>query len=608
MNSNITWNLSAYGSIDAGENFTIKAEVHVMSNASVLQNRNRACANATNLLGTSSGTTCDYADVWIYYPALTLTKTGNATNATPGDIVEYTITINNPKYTTAYNITISDNLQYGFKLISNGTLTFWNGTTTDITINETLNETNPPAGSTVYWNYTLPYILPQKSVTLRYNTSVTSDAKCGKNIVTINYRDGDGTGMPYIQAQWESCPVFKGVLTVDKITSDSLSYPGNNVTYEIIISNSGTETIYNITLNDTPPNNWQYANNIINLTNSTCNVTHNGTHFIVTGNLSPGAVCRFRYDVSVPDLTCFGEYYNYISAYAYYASGTMLNDSSYASTDIVSDCVLDVSKNINNSLNNNSLKYEYGSVIEFIINISSRGNTTIYNVTVNDTLPVGLQFINCTNETGDTVTTNTTGTPYAGQSVNFSAGNISGNSYKIFYIRATITDDTFEGTNINRVVVTGNGPCEPAITDTDFASFAVGIPELKVHKWADSGSMEPGEIMTYHVSITNEGTGTAYNITVTDTLIGMEYVSNSSVFNGSGINDPEESTNTLFWNSTTLNNTNLTPGSSVILDFNLTTQIGNCSVNMGIDEVYANASDGYGNIVSNPDLLGTLMI
>jgi uncharacterized repeat protein (TIGR01451 family) len=267
---------------------------------------------------------------------------------------------------------------------------------------------------------------------------------------------------------------------------DSLAYPGSNVTYEIVISNFGTGTLYNITLNDTlpaVPGNWTYVNNsIVNLTSSICNVTYNGTHFRVNGSLDPGKVCRFRYDAQTPELTCLGEYYNFITGYAYDISGAQFDASARDSTDVVPDVILDVSKNVNVSSNNGSLVYRYGSVIEFIINVSSRGNTTVYNVTLNDTLAPGLEFVNCTNASGSIVNVSTAGSATVGQSINFSAGNITGKSYKLFYIRANVTNAAFDGPNINEITVSGGGPCGPVVTDFDVASFAIGVPKLEVYK------------------------------------------------------------------------------------------------------------------------------
>ncbi|MDI6729947.1 MAG: hypothetical protein QMD06_00160 [Candidatus Altarchaeum sp.] len=501
---NITWNMSWYmnATLAPGKNFTIRMQVHVMSNASALENINTACVNGSDIFGNNSVYVCDTASVWVVKPFLTVEKKANATSAKPRDIVSYTITINNPSDATAKNINFCDHLQYGFILVSNASYIYSNSSSGTINASPL-----PPVGGTVCFYF--DGILPKHTwIKIMYNTSVTSDAVCDDNIAEVSYTDKDNISQPNISARWEICPIIKPGFSVDKISNDSLIRPGQNSTFIIVITNYGIGTLYNVVVNDTLPDRWIYANNLINLTPNICNATYisdSNANFTI-GNLSANSTCKFAFATRPNSSICYGEHINYVNVTGYDSNNTMLSAQAHSSVDVIYNYNVEIEKNIKN----NKQKFEIGDMINFIIKIYNYGDT-IDNASLKDYLPIGLIFDHCEGNSSPCSTSDSYNGD--GEIVTIPLGIINTNTTKFVNISANITSFAPSGTNVNKVILYVNTSCGQ-FTKKDSKSFVIFKPTLKIVKTVNP-NVTPGQNLTYNISISTNGVN-AYNVTVTD--------------------------------------------------------------------------------------------
>lgn len=93
---------------------------------------------------------------------------------------------------------------------------------------------------------------------------------------------------------------------------------------------------------------------------------------------------------------------------------------------------------------------------------------------------------------------------------------------KAYYILVVTADSTLNGNDDGDEIsidVTAASDFDSGITDTETVTVDVVIPYLGLIKSVSpSGNQPPGTVLTYTVSITNNGTGQAQNVVITDAV------------------------------------------------------------------------------------------
>ena len=150
-----------------------------------------------------------------------------------------------------------------------------------------------------------------------------------------------------------------------------------------------------------------------------------------------------------------------------------------------------------------------GELLTYTMTVTNVGNAVLHNVTITDT-KLGLTAAACVAilDIGASATCPTA-------------------TY-------TVTDtDVAAGSVHNVATVTGTPPTGPPVTDDDDATIPTaagppGAPDLALTKTADKTVVKAGSHVTYTLTATNSGTGTALDVVVTDKLpTGTSFYSSS---------------------------------------------------------------------------------
>ena len=174
-----------------------------------------------------------------------------------------------------------------------------------------------------------------------------------------------------------------------------------------------------------------------------------------------------------------------------------------------------------------------GDPIGFTVTIRNNGTGTAYGATGSDTLPAGIDW--------------TIDGPANGWSIN--AGVLSfgpadlaaGASASVHIVGTTGPADCGNVPNTVTVDAT-NESNDPSVTDDNSASDDVDVncPDLQVVKTATDDAISAGEVAEFSIVITNIGDGTAYDVSLTDTLPGgVAWNLDSVAFDGVEVADPD---------------------------------------------------------------------
>lgn len=213
------------------------------------------------------------------------TATNPASTATPGDMLRYTITVQNGGGLPITDFTLLSDLD-----LLNGVARFAPGTLNLVTVPGGANVTNTTAAGGTYGSglldvralnldaaggandtLTLEFDL-QLAAVIDNGTTVLTQTQLVDNGVTIGYSDDpniNGTDNPLIigdedptQITITSAPSFEVWKTSTDLTGDpAVLAPGDTLRYTITVKNVGTENAVNATLRDLIPANTAYVAN-----------------------------------------------------------------------------------------------------------------------------------------------------------------------------------------------------------------------------------------------------------------------------------------------------------------------------------------------------------
>ncbi|MFA5051681.1 MAG: SdrD B-like domain-containing protein [Patescibacteria group bacterium] len=182
-----------------------------------------------------------------------------------------------------------------------------------------------------------------------------------------------------------------------------------------------------------------------------------------------------------------------------------------------------------------------GDTLTYTVKVTNTGNTAATNVTLTDTLPTGLTYLDADgNNTGDTTKTWTWPTLAAGASetVTYKAHVDSNATAKAYVNTATVSAEGVPG-------ITAQATSEvktPTVLGEEVAT-------LTITKTVAEKTVNPGGTLNFTVVVTNTGTTPANNVILTDTLPqGMVFADNNTTTHSWNLGDlvPTESVTTTY--------------------------------------------------------------
>ncbi len=469
-----------------------------------------------------------------------VTDNGGDGNTGSGDIINYTITVENKGNVTLSGLTLVDTLTDG----SGGSLTLTNGPSFSSTTLGSSPGTLKPNEVATYSGYYI--ISANAALTSSINNSVlaTASSPGQSNNVTDTSDDGDDsdgnttddvtavsiTPLPAIEAT-------KTAVTTDN-NSNGIVDLGDTIVYTITVENKGNTSLSSLTLADT----------LSDGSGGSLTLTSGPTFTSASAGSSQGTLT-------------LGETATYTASYtitqvAVDAGGTsntvLATASSPGNTDDVTDTSDDGDDTDSNTTNdptvvnitaspgieatktatvtdNGDGNTGAGDVIVYTITVQNTGGTSLSNISLNDVLTDG---------NGSSLSL-TAGPTFVSNSASSAEGSLAVNEIGTYSATYTISNAVENTPSVNnRVTVTASSPGNSnnvidvsddgddsdGNTEDDQTTISIdAIPVLEVTKIASvtdngDGYTGSGDVVNYVITVENKGNVTLSSLTVTDSL------------------------------------------------------------------------------------------
>ncbi|MFN8470910.1 MAG: DUF11 domain-containing protein [Anaerolineae bacterium] len=429
--------------------------------------------NTATVMTANDGSASAPAKVTVNCPNLTVAKTAANSPINAGDTASFSLVVSNIGAGTARNVTLNDTLPSGTWSIG-GT----NGGSCSITagvLNCSFGDLAPNATRTVTLSRT------------------TTAADCGTitNTATVSASNEADTSN---NSSTATITVQCSDVKVSKTADNSPISAGDTAAFTIVVSNIGAGTAYNVTVNDTLPSGVTWT---ISPTVTGCSITGNSLSCSFASLASGGSI-PIHVSGQTDAADC-GTLSNTVTVGASNETNTANNS---ATATITVNCPdLKVTKTAANS------PISAGDLASFSILVSNIGAGTARNVTLSDTLPSGTWSIGGANGGSCSITAGV---------LNCDFGDLAPNATRTVTLSRTTTAADC-GTITNTATVSASNEANTA-NNSSTATITVQCPNVMVTKTADNSPINAGDTAAFTIVVSNVGTGTAYNVTVNDTL------------------------------------------------------------------------------------------
>ena len=450
----------------------------------------------------------------------------------PGSTVTFEIEVLNQGIVTAQNIQIREYIPLG--LILNDVN--WTAVGSVAELNLPIGSLAPGASTTVNVSFTIDPSFTGTSLTnyaeigSAFNSPGLddSDSTPGNGSAGANEDDYDGATISVSQADFDLA-LSKSLLSAGPFQ------PGDAVTFRLTLTNEGGIAAQSVQLRDYVP---------LGLTLNDVNWTANGstaTYNTPITNLQPGASVIVDVSFTInpsftgTTITNFAEIGSATNGQGLADSdSTPGNGSAGASEDDFDSAVLSIAQQqfdlaLTKSLNTNLTPGPFtpGSTVTFTISVTNQGNLTAQNVQLNDYIPLGL--ILADNNWTANGTTATLNAPIASLAPGAVASRNITFTISPSFTGSLITNFAEVGGASNVLGVgdvdstPGNGSAGASEDDFDSAAISVSVAQIfdlalskTLNTSATPGPFQPGDLVTFEITVSNQGNVTAQNIEIKD--------------------------------------------------------------------------------------------
>ena len=411
----------------------------------------------------------------VVQPNISVTKTADQGTINAGDTAAFTIVVTNNGPGTANNVTVNDPLPAGVAWSISPAVT--GCSITSGTLSCTFATLDEGASKTIHIS------------------GVTDAQDCGtlSNTATVA-ADNEGSDQTD-NSDTATITVKCATIQVTKTPDQGTVSAGDPIGFTITASNSGAGSASGVTVTDTLPTDAGLSWTIDAAgSDSGCSITA-GVLSCNFGTIAAGGSKHVHITSPTTAATC-GSVDNT-------ANVTTSNDGSDSdNASVTVNC-----PNVTVLKTADQGTIDAGDTAAFTIVVTNEGPGTAKGVTLTDTLPSGVVW------SEDSAACSIT----AGVlSCNF--GDLANSATRTVHVTgATDAADCGVLTN-TAVVAASNESVENVGDNSSTATITVNCPDLLVTKDADQGTVNAGENIGFTVEVTNNGTGTAHGVTVTDTL------------------------------------------------------------------------------------------
>ncbi|MDD5041680.1 MAG: hypothetical protein PHX87_04730 [Candidatus Peribacteraceae bacterium] len=466
--------------------FTVPTTVEcgrvIVNTATVSSANDPNCANDV-----SSATTA----VQCLNPTYTITKTDGQTTVQPGGTLTYSISVTNTSTVNAPNVTVTDTLP--------SSVTFLNA-----------SDGGMQAGGVVTWSGLS--IAAGATKTLTVQVQVSTQAADGT--VLINFASVAGVSAQ--DATTVQVPQSNADLSIIK-TGPQTVQQGSVVLYSLTVFNAGPQASQNVVISDVIPAGltWNSAQ-----TSSGCVLNGGGTSVLCNNfTLTAGQNRSFTVAFNVPTtVTCSAVIQNT-------ATVSTSNDSN-SSNNISQTIVTTVqcpTPTFSITKTDNQTTVQPGGTLTYQIFVTNTSQYAGTNVTVTDTLPSSVTFLNASD--GGTQT---------GGMVTWSGLSIAAGQTKALTVQVQVSSSASNGTVLtNTAQVAG-----VSAQDTTTVQTGTTGADLSITKTGPQ-TVQQGDVILYTLTAYNAGPQSAQNVVVADVVpAGLTFnqaqSSSGCVLNGGG--------------------------------------------------------------------------
>jgi len=289
-------------------------------------------------------------------------------------------------------------------------------------------------------------------------------------------------------------------LGVTKGDAPDPSYVGGNLTYTIIVTNSGPTFASSVTVTDALPQGVTF-----NAGASTAgSLFTNGMVIYNLGTRQANSSTSLTIQVTVSATNAAAHITNIVTvASSTTDTNTPNNSASQVTTLLIPQADLLITKN------DNIDPVFVGNALTYSVVVTNRGPDVAASTVVTDSLPQGVTF----NAGGSTA-----GGTLSGTNVIYNVGNLAVNSSTSLTIQVIVSGTNTAAHITNRVSVATLATDTNMLDNTDTEVTALSeIANLSVIKTDSVDPLTAGSFVTYSVLVSNIGPSLAANVVVTDT-------------------------------------------------------------------------------------------
>ena len=473
----------------------------------------------------------DTTDVDVVEPNLTLTKTFSETEVVRGTSLSMTLVIESDGTAPAYDILVNDLLNAGNPSTD--------ADLSKIRIDSVLISSEPAGANTdvstsVTGSYgssevnaTIDRLLVGESVTLTVNITIDpasvpvplTGVDALNNSATVDYDSlpgDDATDRDYNTDANDTLEIIVPTLIVTKVDDVDPVPAGDVVTYTITITNTGTPDIpaNDVIMTDTlPVPSSGLSVQLVTPAQGSCSPVVAGVLTCNLGTIASGASTTVTVALRVNAGNVAQTMTNNVNV----TSREGNDEDTDETTDIIRELDLAIEKVVSQSF-----PIE-GDLISYTLTVDNNGPSNASNVVVTDTLPAGVTYVRFVPTT---------------LPCSFGAGTLTctfpslaaGNTVEIG-IEVTVDPGTGGNTIINTATVSANETETDNTNNSDDAPITVQTVDLALTKTVNPVTPAEGSIISYTLTVVNNGPGNATGVVVTDDLnaiAGISYISNNS--------------------------------------------------------------------------------
>ena len=455
---NITWNI---GSMDVGETIELFVQVRVKEDF----NRTNFAVTNTAIVTINDEEKSDDATVEILKPDLTITKEASVNVIKPGEEFSYTITVTNKGEGTAKNVVVTDNISNYFTIVNSSVSNSGSGNNARFVIGDL--------------DYNDSVFI---TITVRVNDNAPLDAIDNIAIASADNNDPVEDNDTVI--------INDANLTITKTATKNELRPGEEFTYNIVITNEGDASSNPLTVKDTIDSRLEII--------SAPGADVNGQQVSWTlSSLGASRSQKYTVTVRVKDSVVAGTNIPNVAILEEEGEEDKQDDE-----DII---IVDSKVIINKTASKNEVKP--AEEFEYYIDITNNGDAASRDLTITDVIDSRLEIVRAS------------GASVNGQTITWHVSSLGISESKRFKVVVRVKKDIADNTVINNVV-TLSEPGKPDQTDDE--DVTVKKPILNITKVAYNAEGEktvaPGEEFYYQITVTNTGSIASSLITIYDDI------------------------------------------------------------------------------------------